>query len=147
MNDDSIKQGAYYLLRGGTLLSEPCKKCGNLQIKFKGEILCLNCHAGNKILNSSITKGDSDTTQLIRNDDGGKNQQDLNSVNKLGSRIELNFVLDEIERKLISNISDFGVNISIGDYSREHRKALKGIKECLKIIEIIRRLKGIKSER
>ncbi len=43
MNNDLIKQGAYYLLRGGTLLSEPCKKCGNLQIKYKDEVICMNC--------------------------------------------------------------------------------------------------------
>ena len=144
MNDDSIKQGAYYLLRGGTLLSEPCKKCGNLQIKFKGEILCLNCQADKKIENSSTISDGSKASQLIRNEDKGNQQQDLSSVDKSTTKIEIDGVLDEIERRLIKNVSDLGAKITVGDFSKEHRKALKGIKECLKILEIVRRLKVTK---
>lgn len=144
MNDDSIKQGAYYLLRGGTLLSEPCKKCGNLQIKFKGEILCLNCQADKKIINTSTIGDGNEAPQLIGNEDKGNQQQDLSSVDKSTTKIDIDWVLDEIERRLIKNVSDFGAKITVGDFSKEHRKALKGIKECLKILEIVRRLKVIK---
>ena len=43
MNNDIVKKGADFLLKGGTLLSEPCKICNGLLIKYKGDILCLNC--------------------------------------------------------------------------------------------------------
>ena len=144
MNNDSIKQGAYYLLRGGTLLSEPCKKCGNLQIKFKGEVLCLNCQADKKIEDSSIKSNDNEAPQSIIKDDDRKESQDLSSVDNSTIKIEIDMVLDQVERRLIKNVSDFGDKITVGNYSKEHRKALKGVKECLKILKIVRRLKGVK---
>jgi UPF0148 protein len=41
-----IKNAAALLLKGGSLLSEPCGKCGGLQVKFKDMTTCVNC--GNK---------------------------------------------------------------------------------------------------
>ncbi|MCS7116528.1 MAG: Sjogren's syndrome/scleroderma autoantigen 1 family protein [Nitrososphaerota archaeon] len=29
--------------RGGTLLKEPCIKCGGVQVRYKGRTLCVNC--------------------------------------------------------------------------------------------------------
>ncbi|MBA3749991.1 MAG: hypothetical protein H0X03_03705 [Nitrosopumilus sp.] len=43
MNNDNVKKGADYLLKGGTLLSEPCQVCNGLLVKFKGDIMCLTC--------------------------------------------------------------------------------------------------------
>jgi len=43
MNNDIVKKGADFLLKGGTLLSEPCQICNGLLIKYKGDIMCLNC--------------------------------------------------------------------------------------------------------
>jgi len=43
MSNDVLKKGADYLLKGGTLLSESCQICNGLLIKFKGNIMCLNC--------------------------------------------------------------------------------------------------------
>ena len=47
MNNDILKKGADFLLKGGTLLSEPCQVCNGLLIKFKGDIMCLNCQKSN----------------------------------------------------------------------------------------------------
>jgi uncharacterized Zn finger protein (UPF0148 family) len=41
-----IKNAAALLLKGGSLLREPCGKCGGLQVKFKEKTTCVNC--GNK---------------------------------------------------------------------------------------------------
>jgi len=46
-NRDILKKGADYLLKGGTLLSESCQTCNGLLIKFKGDIMCLNCQSQN----------------------------------------------------------------------------------------------------
>lgn len=29
--------------KGGTLLKEPCIKCGGVQVRYKGRTLCVNC--------------------------------------------------------------------------------------------------------
>src|SRR5919199_2279240 len=46
-----IKNAAALLLKGGSLISEPCSECGGVQVKFKQNIICVNCR--NK---QSITK-------------------------------------------------------------------------------------------
>jgi len=48
MNNDTLKKGADFLLKGGTLLSEPCQVCNGLLIKFKDDIMCLNCQKANQ---------------------------------------------------------------------------------------------------
>lgn len=54
-----LKNAAALLLKGGSLISEPCSKCGGVQVQFKESIICVNCR--NK---RSITKrSDSNTTQ------------------------------------------------------------------------------------
>lgn len=140
MNNDSIKQGAYYLLRGGTLLSEPCKKCGNLQIKFKGEILCMYCQLEKKKEDppNIIDESNIPITDINNDEDEVK---DLVMDDKFGTKIETKVVLDEIESRLVKTISELGIRITTGDYPKELRNSLKGIKECLKILEIIKRLK------
>ncbi len=34
---------AEIMRRGGTLLAEPCPKCGGIMIKYKGKTFCPNC--------------------------------------------------------------------------------------------------------
>lgn len=140
MNNDSIKQGAYYLLRGGTLLSEPCKKCGNLQIKFKGEILCMNCQLEKKKENppNIIVESNIPITDINNDED---EEKDLVMEDKFETKIETKLVLDEIESRLVKTISELGIKLTTADYSKELRNSLKGIKECLKVLEIIKRLK------
>ena len=54
-----IKNAAALLLKGGSLISEPCSECGGVQVKFKENIICVNCR--NK---QSITKhSNSNATQ------------------------------------------------------------------------------------
>lgn len=45
MSDDAgkIKNAASVLLKGGTLVSEQCKKCGGVQVRFGGKTTCINC--------------------------------------------------------------------------------------------------------
>ena len=38
-----IKNAAALLLKGGSLISEPCAECGGVQVKFKESIICVNC--------------------------------------------------------------------------------------------------------
>jgi len=43
MSKDSLKKGADYILKGGTLLKDPCQVCNGLLVKFKGNTICINC--------------------------------------------------------------------------------------------------------
>ncbi|HEY6755911.1 MAG TPA: Sjogren's syndrome/scleroderma autoantigen 1 family protein [Nitrososphaera sp.] len=46
-NISRIKTGASLLANGGTLTSEPCQKCGGVQVRLGEKITCINC--GNEI--------------------------------------------------------------------------------------------------
>jgi uncharacterized Zn finger protein (UPF0148 family) len=48
-----IKTGASLLASGGTLTSEPCQKCGGVQVRLGEKITCINC--GNEV-NTSRTQ-------------------------------------------------------------------------------------------
>ncbi len=45
---ENMKNAAEFLLKGGTLLSEPCEKCSGIQVKKNDEIKCIIC--GNTVL-------------------------------------------------------------------------------------------------
>ena len=61
-NSADIKNAAALLLKGGSLISEPCSGCGGVQVRFKENIICVNCR--NK---QSITKhSNSNATQHKR---------------------------------------------------------------------------------
>ncbi|MEW5839418.1 Sjogren's syndrome/scleroderma autoantigen 1 family protein [Nitrososphaera sp.] len=42
-NGARIKSAASILLKGGTLVSEPCEKCGGVQVRFADKVSCINC--------------------------------------------------------------------------------------------------------
>ena len=46
-NVSRIKTGASLLAKGGTLTSEPCHKCGGVQVSLGEKITCINC--GNEV--------------------------------------------------------------------------------------------------
>lgn len=46
-NGSRIKNAASALLKGGTLVSEQCAKCGGVQVRFAGKVTCINC--GNEL--------------------------------------------------------------------------------------------------
>ena len=45
--NNRIKTGASLLASGGTLTSEPCQKCGGVQVRLGEKITCINC--GNEV--------------------------------------------------------------------------------------------------
>ena len=49
---ENMKNAAEFLLKGGTLLSEPCEKCSGIQVKKNDEIKCIIC--GNTISPADI---------------------------------------------------------------------------------------------
>ena len=51
-NVSRIKAGASLLASGGTLTSEPCHKCGGVQVRLGEKITCINC--GNEVNTARI---------------------------------------------------------------------------------------------
>lgn len=41
--ENRIKSAAAALLKGGTLVSEPCPVCGGVQVRAAGKVSCINC--------------------------------------------------------------------------------------------------------
>ena len=54
---ENMKNAAEFLLKGGTLLSEPCEKCSGIQVKKNDEIKCIIC--GN-----TISQADNKTKEI-----------------------------------------------------------------------------------
>lgn len=75
---ENLKNGAEFLLKGGTLLSEPCEKCSGIQIKKNDEIKCIIC--GNTI--SASANKTKEIEKIVEFDHGNK------MVEKIGMRLQ-----------------------------------------------------------
>jgi UPF0148 protein len=138
MNNDSIKQGAYYLLRGGTLLSEPCKKCGNLQIKYKQDVICMNCQyseQGKTELQKTVAN-DIETKTEASNADS---KEEDKGITKVYSNI--NDVLSEIERHVLLTLVKLNKEQDALSSPKKYKKYLKIVQTSLKTVEMIKSIK------
>ncbi len=52
-NTSRIKSAASLLVKGGTLTSEACPKCGGVQVRFANNTTCINC--GNETKTNGAT--------------------------------------------------------------------------------------------
>lgn len=140
MDKDIIKQGASYLLRGGTLLSEPCKYCGNLQIKYKNEIFCINCsqstepqNLGKKIIRDSQVNNEVDQNKK-------ENVIDTNRT-LVSDQADYNKLIDEMEKGIINYLTYLYREFNNTDNFKDREKYLRGMYNCLRVIEKINRIK------
>ena len=98
-----LKSAADFLLRGGTLLSEPCIKCGGIQVRKDNEVKCIIC--GNTTLPQSNTTtevekivGNNNNTDQMRE----KIRKRLNDlINSTGS--DKNLIEEEQRLRVIEN--------------------------------------------
>jgi len=74
----NLKDAAEFLLKGGTLLSEPCEKCSGIQVRKNNETKCIIC--GNK----TSTEPQEPEKNLSRSDQ--VNYKDSINV-KIGNRL------------------------------------------------------------
>jgi uncharacterized Zn finger protein (UPF0148 family) len=61
-NVSRIKAGASLLTSGGTLTSEPCHKCGGVQVRLGEKITCINC--GNEV-NTAPTQPKAEREEVV----------------------------------------------------------------------------------
>ena len=55
-----IKDAGALLLKGGSLISEQCNKCKGVQIKFRENIICINCGNEQNITQEEVSSEASD---------------------------------------------------------------------------------------
>lgn len=75
---ENMKNAAEFLLKGGTLLSEPCEKCSGIQVKKNDEIKCIIC--GN-----TISPADNKTKEIEKIVEFGYRNK---VVDKIGKRLQ-----------------------------------------------------------
>ena len=140
MNNDLIKQGAYYLLRGGTLLSEPCKKCGNLQIKYKEDVICMNCQhiEQGRMEQQETFVNNIETKKEIPNVRSG--EDDKGTLNTLD---DIHEVLSQVEHKVLQSLAMLNVEQDLTASPKRFRKYLKIVQTSLKTIEMIKHIKKL----
>ena len=138
MNNDSIKQGAYYLLRGGTLLSEPCKKCGNLQIKYMQDIICMNCQNSeqDKIELQKTLANDSETKTEASNAESEEEDKRITIAYS-----DINDVLSQIERQVLLTLVKLNKEQDALSSPKKYKRYLKIVQTSLKTVEMIKRIR------
>ena len=104
---ENLKDAAESLLKGGTLLSEPCEKCSGIQVKKNNEIKCIIC--GNK----TSTEGQEPEKNLSRSDQ--VNYKDSINV-KIGNRLaeligKIGTDTNLIEEEQILRVIDYYIKI------------------------------------
>ena len=140
MNNDLIKQGAYYLLRGGTLLSEPCKKCGNLQIKYKEDVICMNCQhlEKDKIEQQETIVNDIETRKEVGK--VGSEEEDKRTLNTFN---DIQEVLSQIERHVLQTLVELNKEQDAIASPKKYKRYLEIVQTGLKTIEMIKRIKQL----
>jgi UPF0148 protein len=138
MNNDSIKQGAYYLLRGGTLLSEPCKKCGNLQIKYKQDVICMNCQNSDQDKTDLLKTlaDDIETKTEGSNDDSKKEDKRITNASS-----DINDLLSQIEHQVLLTLVKLNKEQDVLSSPKKYNKYLKIVQTTLKTVEMIKSIK------
>jgi uncharacterized Zn finger protein (UPF0148 family) len=77
---ENLKQAAEFLLKGGTLLSEPCEKCNGIQVKKNNEVTCIICG------NTTTLKKPKSTEDIDKTVDK-RILSDLSISEKIGERL------------------------------------------------------------
>lgn len=114
---ENLKQAAESLLKGGTLLSEPCEKCNGIQVKKNNEVTCIIC--GNT------------TTQKEP-----KSTEDIDKT--IDKRILPDFSMSEkIRERLVELMMSIGSDKNLD----EEEQRLRVIDIYIKILEKIKVLK------
>ncbi|HEX6561735.1 MAG TPA: Sjogren's syndrome/scleroderma autoantigen 1 family protein [Nitrososphaera sp.] len=60
-----IKSAASALLKGGTLVSEPCPECGGVQVKLADKTSCINCGYQSAPKEEQKKEGQAPPAQII----------------------------------------------------------------------------------
>ena len=108
---NKLKNAAEFLLKGGTLLSEPCNKCSGIQVRKNNEIQCIIC--------GNITLPENNTPLDMK-------------------KIADNINIDELREKIRKRLRDLTNSIGSDENLIEEDQRLRVIDNYLKILEKIK---------
>src|SRR3982750_2404164 len=149
-NRDILKKGADYLLKGGTLLSESCQTCNGLLIKFKGDIMCLNCQSQN-LNNHDLEKAPQLSSPSLPLSDKihQENKRELIQISPEKDNSDKDHAIQEtenyknllsqIEKTIIKRATDVDKSIYNESDSKKQTDNLKILLLYLKILKRIRK--------
>jgi len=147
-NRDILKKGADYLLKGGTLLSESCQTCNGLLIKFKGDIMCLNCQSQN-LNNHELEKAPQSSPSLSSSDKiYQENKKELiqvspekdnsDKVHAIKETENYQNLLSQIENTIIKRAID--IDRSIYD-ENDSNKQINNLRILLLYLKVLKRIR------
>jgi UPF0148 protein len=146
MSNDILKKGADYLLKGGTLLSQPCQICNGLLIKFKGNIMCLNCQktgAPDQRLEKVSDKTSED--KKIEKIQQSLGNGHINKTNEYPEREIYEDLPSQIEKVIVKKINENIESIKIESDPVRQKDNLKVLFLYLKIMKKIKRAARLKN--
>ena len=136
---NNIKGAADLLLKGGTLLSTSCAKCGGVQVRYKDDTVCVSC--GRKI------KEANNGTQQIEEQLQHQNQHSIKNSN-LSNVSNMPTVIDSsISKTTNTKIIIEKINSLISTLENENDILIQNTKLDLisKYLEVVDKLKTINS--
>ncbi|MDN5866771.1 MAG: autoantigen p27 domain-containing protein [Candidatus Nitrosocosmicus sp.] len=127
-------------MRGGTLLSEPCKKCGNLQIKYKEDVICMNCQhlEQDKVEQQETIVNDIETKKEFNKD--GALQEDKRTPDTFN---DIHEILNQIERQVLFTLVELTREQNSTTSSKKYKRYLEIVQTSLKTMEMIKRIKQL----
>ncbi|MDF0680490.1 MAG: hypothetical protein P0116_05945 [Candidatus Nitrosocosmicus sp.] len=126
-------------MRGGTLLSEPCKKCGNLQIKYKDDVICMNCqHIEQGRMDQQETSVNNIETKKEISNVG--NEDDKGNLN---TSDDIHEVLSQVEHQVLQTLVKLNGEQDLAASPKRYKKYLKIVQTSLKTIEMIKHIKQL----
>jgi len=149
-NRDILKKGADYLLKGGTLLSESCQTCNGLLIKFKGDIMCLNCQSQNlnnheleKAPQSSPSSSSSSSDKIYQENkkeliQTSPEKDNSGKVHAIKETKNYQNLLSQIENTIIKRATD--IDRSIYD-ENDSNKQINNLRILLLYLKVLKRIR------
>lgn len=137
---NNIKGAADLLLKGGTLLSTSCAKCGGVQVRYKDETVCVSC--GRK-----IKEANNGTQQIEEEQLQHQNQHSIKNSN-LSNVSNMPTVFDSSISKITNTkIIIEKINSLISTLENENDILIQNTKLDLisKYLEVVDKLKIINS--
>ena len=136
MSKDSLKKGADYILKGGTLLKDPCHICNGLLVKFKDNIICINCQESQ---NNKIEK----TSQVLETDKienlSGLIEHNQNYENSIKIvRMDYQKILEQMEQTILEKLNQIEELIKTEDNLYKQKDHLKILRQYLKVLKEIK---------
>jgi len=137
---NNIKGAADLLLKGGTLLSTSCAKCGGVQVRYKEETVCVSC--GRKIKDANNGTQQIEVEELQHRNQHSIQDSNLSNVSKNPTVFD-----SSISKTTNTKIIIEKINFLISTLENENDILIQNTKLDLisKYLEVIDKLKIINS--